>query len=242
MSPAAADRRPALKRVHPALTVVLVVLAAALLIALLVDRIFFDGTGSAGGTGSGIAATQSRTVPAFTGLELDGGNNVVVQVGPARQSVVVHADSNLLRRVTTRVRAGRLAIGTTPGNLSAKRPMYVVVTVPSLDRIELQGAGNISVSGINSERLTVTLSGAGNIDAAGAATKLDVTIGGAGNALLQGLIARDARAALSGQGSIMVTATRSLDASISGTGAIHYRGDPSRVTRRISGSGTIGPG
>lgn len=39
--------------------------------------------------------------------------------------------------------------------------MYVAVTVPSLDRIVLRGAGNISVSGIESERLSVSLPGAG---------------------------------------------------------------------------------
>ena len=41
---------------------------------------------------------------------------------------------------------------------------------------------------------------------------------------------------------IRVTATRSLAASITGTGTIDYRGDPRQVTRRMSGSGTISPG
>ena len=240
--PTAADHGHGLRRVRPALTALLVVLAAATLVALLVDRIFFDSTSSPGGAGSGVAATQTRSVPAFTGVELAGANNVVVQVGPAKQSVVVHADNNLLGRVTTRVHSGRLAIGTTPGTLSAKSPMYVAVTVPSLDRIALQGAGNISVSGINGQRLNVALPGAGNIEATGAATKLDVTIGGEGTAMLHQMIARDARAAISGDGTIMVTATRSLAARISGTGAIFYRGDPSRVTQKVSGTGTISPG
>ena len=52
-------------------------------------------------------------------------------------------------------------IGTTPGNLSAKSPMFVAVSVPSLDRLRLQGAGNISLTGINSRTLTVALPGSG---------------------------------------------------------------------------------
>lgn len=235
-------RRPDPRYLPRALKAIGLLLLAALLTALLVDRISSDDASGPASTGSGVAATQARSLPAFTGVELAAGNNVVVQVGPARQSVVVHADDNLLRRITTQVRSGTLAIGTTPGNLSARTPMYVAVTVPSLERIVLRGAGNISVSGINSERLTVALPGAGNIDAAGSAAKLDVSISGSGNALLHGLIARDARATLTGDGSIRVTATRSLTASITGTGTIDYRGDPRQVTRRISGSGTISPG
>jgi hypothetical protein len=106
-------------------------LLAAILVMLLVDRILFARTGTSAGTGSGVASTQARSASRFTGVDLAGFNNVVVRAA-ARQSVVVHADSNLLRRVTTRVRAGRLVIGTTPGNLDAKSPLYVIVTLPSV--------------------------------------------------------------------------------------------------------------
>ena len=237
----AIHRRRGLRRLQRALTALGVLLLSAILLALLVDRIFFESSSSPAGTGSGVAATQARSVPPFTGVDLAGDNNVIVQVG-TRQSVVVHADSNLLGRVTTRVRSGKLVIGTTPGNLSAKSPMFVAVSVPSLDRLRLQGAGNISVTGINSRRLTVALPGSGNIDAGGTTTKLRVTISGEGTALLRQLIADDANAAVSGDGTIMLTATHRLTASISGTGAILYGGNPPHVAQRVTGSGTISPG
>jgi hypothetical protein len=223
------------------LRLTLLALGVLLLGVLLVDRIFFDSSSTPAGTGSGVAAKQARSLAPFTGVALAGANNVVVRVG-GRQSVVVHADSNLLSRVTTRVRAGRLVIGDTPGNLNAKTPMFVVVTVPSLDRLSLRGAGNISVTGIASRKLTVSLPGSGNVEASGTTTTLDVTIGGAGNALLHELVARDANAALSGDGTIMLTATRSLTARLSGSGTILYGGAPAHVTQSITGSGTISPG
>lgn len=216
-------------------------LLAAILMALLVDRIFFHDTSSPAGTGSGVAATQARSLPPFTGLDLAGANNVVVEVG-AQQSVVVHADRNLLRRVTTRVRSGTLVIGTTPGNLNAKSPMFLTVSVPSLDAVRLQGAGNIAVTGIHSRALTVTLPGAGNIDVSGTTTKLHVTIGGEGTAMLGGLVARDAKAALAGDGTIVLTATHSLTARLSGRGTVTYGGNPSHVTQRVTGSGTVSAG
>jgi hypothetical protein len=214
----------------------------AILIAVAVDRIFFHTSGnSPAGTGSGVAATQTRSVPPFTAVEFAGANNVTVQVG-ATQSVVVHADSNLLGRVTTRVRSGRLVIGTTPGNLSAKSPMFVTVGVPSLDRLALDGAGNVSVEGIDSPRLTVALPGSGNIHATGTTTKLDVTISGEGTAELRQVTARDATAVLRGDGSIMLTATHSLAATVSGTGTILYGGNPPHVSRTVTGQGAITAG
>jgi hypothetical protein len=120
--------------------------------------------------------------------------------------------------------------------------MFVTVSLPSLARLRLQGDGNISVTGINTRKLTVALPGSGNIDATGTATKLEVTISGEGTALLHQLVARDAKAALSGDGSITLTATHSLAARISGSGAVLYGGNPPHVTQRITGSGTISAG
>jgi hypothetical protein len=237
----ATHRRRGLRRLQLALMALGVLLLSAILLALLVDRIFFQSSSSPTGRGSGIAATQTRSVPPFTGVDLAGDNNVIVQVG-ARQSVVVHADSNLLKCVTTRVRSGRLVIGTTLGNLSAKSPMFVAVSVPSLDSLTLEGDGNISVTGVNGRSLTVALPGSGNIEATGTTTKLDVAISGEGTALLRQLVARDANAALNGDGSIMLTATNSLTARVSGTGAILYGGNPPHVAQRVTGSGTISAG
>ena len=234
-------RRGGLRRLGLALMALGVLLLVAILTALVVDRIFFHSSSSPAGTGSGVAATQARSLPPFTGVDLAGENNVVVQVG-AKQSVIVHADSNLLGRVTTRVRSGRLVIGTTPGNLAAKSPMFVTVSVPSLDGLRLRGDGNISVTGINSPSLTVALPGSGTVEAIGTTAKLDVTIGGEGTALLRRLIARDAKAALSGDGSIMLTATHRLTARVSGSGTILYGGNPPQVTQSVPGSGTISAG
>jgi Putative auto-transporter adhesin, head GIN domain len=235
-------RRTGLRRLRQALIALGVLLLTAILLALVIDRIFFrNSSGPAAGTGSGVAATQTRSVRPFGGVDLVGANNVIVRVG-ARQSIIVHGDSNLLGRVTTRVREGRLVIGTTPGNLTARSPMFVAVSVPSLDGLRLQGAGNISVTGINGGKLTVALPGSGNIEAAGTTARLDVAISGEGTAQLRQLIARDARAVIGGDGTIMLTATHRLTARISGHGTVLYTGDPPHVTQTVTGSGTISPG
>ena len=239
-APTPTHHRRGLGHLQPKLTAFAALLLAAILVALLLDRIFF-GSSSPAGTGSGVAATQARSVPSFTGVDLAGENNVIVHVGASR-SVIVHADSNLLGRVTTEVRSGSLVIGTTPGSLNAKTPMSVALSLPSLDALTLNGDGNITVTGINGRSLTVALPGSGTIRAAGTTARLEVTVGGEGTALLSRLIARDANAALTGDGTIVLTATHRLDANVSGTGTILYGGNPPHVATTVSGTGTITAG
>ncbi len=188
--------------------------------------------------GSGVPATQARQLPAFTSVELAGSNNVVIHVGE-QQSVVVKADDNLLDRVTTEVQSGRLVIGTTPGNLTAKSPMSVEVAVPTLTALTLTGSGNLVVDGIAAESFAVALPGSGTITGSGTTTRLAVTVGGSGTVQVTRLVAHQVRAAVSGSGSIFVNATDRLDASVSGTGAILYVGNPKVVTKSITGTGAI---
>jgi hypothetical protein len=216
-------------------------LAAAVVLATIVVVLLARG-GSSGPEvqGSGVAATQSRVLARFSRLDLAGSTSVTVVAG-GRQSVVVRADSNLISHVTTRVVAGTLVIGTT-GGFTPRTPMSVQVSAPSLAAVTLSGSGEISVSGVRAPRLTVMLPGTGALYATGTTTQLDVTVGGSGLAQLSDLVARDVHAVVSGSGLIRVTATASLNAMVSGTGAIVYSGNPPQVTRSVTGTGTVTPG
>ena len=222
------------------LVAILAFLLGGATVALLYQFDVFAGTSTSSGStrGSGVPATQTRDVPAFDAVELAGGNNVVIHAG-GTQSVVVKADDNLLNRVTTRVQSRTLVIGNTPGGLTTRSPMSVVVTVPTLSELTLAGGGNILVDGIKTKSLTVTLSGGGNLTGSGTAGSLDVTLSGSGNVLFTRLAADKVHAVLSGSGNIFVTATASLDASIPGSGSIAYAGNPHVVTKSVTGSGAI---
>ena len=93
----------------------------------------------------------------MSNVDLAGSNNVTVHVG-GRQSVVVHADDNLLRRVTTQVQTGTLVVGNT-GSFTTASPMSVDVTMRSLEALTLSGSGIISAENIQAQRLTLTFVG-----------------------------------------------------------------------------------
>lgn len=220
------------------LITILAFLIGGLAVVLAYHYDVFAGSSSSTTDGSGVPATQAREVAAFNSVELAGSNNVLIRVGE-KQSVVVKADDNLLHRVTTTVQAGKLVIANTPGSLTTKSPMSVEITVPALTALTLAGSGNIVFNGIETHSLAVNLPGSGTLTGNGTATRLEVTVSGSGTVQFTRLVAKDVRAVVSGSGSIFVTATRSLDASVSGSGAILYTGSPQDVTKSVTGNGAI---
>ena len=217
---------------------ILAFLLGGLGVALLYESDVVGGSSSPGVEGSGVSASETRDVKPFGSVELAGSNNVVIRVGE-QQSVIVRADDNLLDRVTTHVQSGKLVIGNTPGSFSTSSPMSVEVTVPKLSALTLSGSGNIVVGGIDATSLTVTLPGSGTLTGSGTTTRLGVTVSGSGMVQFSRLVASDVQAVVSGSGTIFLTATESLDASVPGAGTIIYAGNPPDVTRSITGTGAI---
>jgi hypothetical protein len=217
------------------------VAAFALLVAAVVVLALRNGSSSHSGLqGSGVAATQARSVPPFTSVDLAGGASVDVTVSATR-SVVVHADDNLLAHVTTRVVGGRLLVGTR-GSFATKTPLRVAVTLPALRALALSGGAVLTAAGVHEHALAVTLSGGGLLRVTGAVDRLDVLLSGGGDAELAGLAARTAHVRLTGSGLVDVQPVVSLDATVSGSGAVVYRGNPQRVTSHVTGSGAITSG
>lgn len=198
-----------------------------------------DLTGSRAVRGSGVTASQTRTLPPFTAVELAGSNNVTVQVG-APQSVVVQADDNLIGHVRTTVRSGTLVIETT-GSFSTRTPMRVSVVVPRMTRVSLSGSGNVSVDGVDSSSFTARLPGSGTMQVTGQTEHLEVSLQGSGRMSMPALIAGAVQVQLAGFGVIEVYATDSLDAEVSGSGSVMYAGNPPEVTSTVSGSGAVQP-
>jgi hypothetical protein len=215
----------------------MLVVVAGLLVVLLTRH-----TSSSPATiqGSGVAAGQTRALPTFRGVELAGAADVVVHVG-GPQKVVVHADDNLVRLVTTRVLGGDLVVGTR-GSFSTARQMVIDMTVPSLSSATLSGSGVVVVEGLRAWRFVVDVPGSGVLSVSGKADRLTATLGGSGDVQLQDLVAHDATVLVAGSGRLLVQATGALDAKVSGVGAIVYTGNPTSITQRITGTGSITSG
>ena len=218
------------------LAVVGVIVAAVIAVMVLASR---RSVPSASLTrGSGLSVTDGRDVAPFTSFELAGANTVMIHVGEPL-SVAVTGDDNLVGRVTTVVQRDRLVIDNL-GSFTTKAPMSLAVSVPSLDGVQLSGAGTVTVDGVATQNFSAELTGDGTLVANGTVQNLTAVLAGAGTLDLHDLIATDGTAQLRGTGTMRVHATSTLDATLTGAGTILYRGNPT-VTMHSTGTGTVVP-
>jgi Putative auto-transporter adhesin, head GIN domain len=189
--------------------------------------------------GSGNVVSETREATGFTSVSLDGAEDVNIKFGDA-ESVVITGEDNIIFLIETNVQNHQLVIKTKPQmTYVAKKPITIDVTVVALDQVALNGSGNMNVSGYTGNSLTVGLDGSGNMILDGTADNLKITLGGSGNIEADQLQAKSATAVLNGSGNIMVYASDSLDATVSGSGNIRYSGNPAHVNKNVSGSGSI---
>lgn len=207
--------------------------------------------------GSGVSATDRRSVGAFDRIDVSGNFDVVVQVG-SPVSVVLTGDDNLLPLVETTVQGSTLKIRPTE-RIGPRAGMTVNVTTPTLDGIDVGGSGDVTVHGVRSRSfragvhgsagmvvdgafgdLGADVSGSGSLRMSGTAERIRAGVSGSGEIDLVEVPARTARVRVSGSGDIALRVSDSLDADVSGSGDVLYDGRP-RVRSHVSGSGTVRP-
>ncbi len=190
--------------------------------------------------GSGTAATETRAVPDFDSIQVDGGARIVARVGEP-QSLSVTCDDNLLRYVETEVRGGELRIGMKPGNYAFEHGIEIALSVPALRELSIRGSCAADITGFSGGSFDVTVTGSGDVRAAGQLDQLSAEVTGSGDLDFFGVAAREARVGISGSGDIAVQAIERLEARISGSGDVRYRGNPA-TNVHISGSGSVSKG
>lgn len=194
-------------------------------------------------SGTANAITETRNVPTFSSITLNGISTVRIHKGP--QAVRVTIDGNLIDRYETKVKDGTLLAGFKCSlNIAVMRAINnlkhceVDITIPELDGIVLNGLGTIIVDAFPFKDLKLTVTGAGSVELQGSASKLQVKSTGSAKIYARDLVAEVARATVTGAGIVELMVEEELDASVSGAGKILYWGNP-RVTQRITGAGSV---
>lgn len=100
--------------------------------------------------------------------------------------------------------------------------------------LKLSGAGSMNITALNAQLLQVDLSGAGQIQVVGRVAEQDAHLSGAGQYHACKLESRRATVKLSGVGDADVWATETLDLNLSGAGSVGYYGAP-QIRQKISG-------
>jgi len=188
--------------------------------------------------GNGVAARDTRSVAAVTGLDVGGSMIVDVRVGGA-PSLVVEGDSNLLSYVKTETRGSTLHIET-ENRLRSTTPLKVTYTVPRLTDLHSGGSGHVTVRDLKGEPLSVRLGGSGVARLSGDVAEFDAKVSGSGKIEAGELRARNADLVVSGSGGVVLGQVRGDNAriQISGSGAVQTGGAVRTLNVRVSGSGS----
>ena len=117
--------------------------------------------------------------------------------------------------------------------------MRVVITAPSVKAFDLQSSADLSIRAYDQPTFALTLSGSGDVDAAGQTQTATIDISGSGDSDLTALQVTDASIDTSGSGDVRVGPTGKADISISGSGDVDVTTRPMTVTQNVSGSGDV---
>lgn len=213
--------------------------------------------GFSGITGSGRKISETRDLPAFHSLDFRGNGKILLSQGES-QSVTIRADDNVMDKLRTEVEDGHLQISAEKWVMDESSVLYDIV-VTDIREISISGMGEIESSdSIRAKRLTLRLSGTGEITLALDAERLMSTISGTGKMRLEGtaeehdidikgvgelhaydLAVRSTRVVITGAGECKVNVIDDLTVDISGAGSVLYKGDPNVTVEHLSIAGDL---
>lgn len=195
------------------------------------------GCMAVGVPGSGNVITQSRTVSTFSQVVLEGAADIVLVSGAASTSCEVEADDNLLAMIETRVDGNVLTIRMT-GTMSPTRTPIVRLQTTNVDRLSINGSGDVDLSGLKEEAFTLSIAGSGSTKLAGSCESLSISIMGSGSINADACTTQSTSVSISGSGDATLNVEKELSVSITGSGDVRYRGNAA-VSESIMGSGSV---
>ena len=217
--------------------------------------------------GNGNVTTIERSVGEYDGVSVSGWFDVTLVDGQEGE-LTLRGEENLLEYIKTEVENGKLVIkvrkgvNLKPSSWGKDGGIYVTVPVERISSVTLSGSGDIvgkktlksgnfktSMSGsgditldVDTEMMEASMSGSGDMNLSGRADSFEARISGSGDIKAYELEAENVYAQVSGSADIKVTVNGELKARVSGSGDIHYRGNPTKIDSKSSGSGDISRG
>jgi hypothetical protein len=112
-----------------------------------------------------------------------------------------------------------------------RKGVWVDISLPSLNDIDITGVGTGDISGVDSDNFELDVSGVGELTITGRCGDLDTTMRGVGEINARGLECENADVNLKGVGEVTLFASESVDVSASGIGSVGVYGKPKKVEK-----------
>jgi hypothetical protein len=204
-----------------------------------------------------------RHLSGFNAINIAGPFDVKITQGET-ESVKVEAPADVMDRVLTEVNNGVLKIYSKHdyfhwGDLFGHKKVLVYVTIKDVNAINISGSGDawfkdgltsnslrLSISGsgdmtgkVEVKTLESSISGSGDMKLSGRAENSTVHVVGSGDFTARNLLTVNSSVRVSGSGDAEINASERVDASVNGSGDVHYTGAARNINSSKSGSGDI---
>ena len=209
--------------------------------------------------GNGQQTTKTVNTPPYDKVKANGPIDLYLKKGK-EGNISVTTDDNLHQYLSVEVKNETLNIRVRKG-ISIRRYKGFEVTIPFEDISGVSLSGSVSImtqDPIHGEQFEASISGSGDINLALETNKAGVRVNGSGDVVLAGntnsleiningsgdfegfgLNSEKTKIRISGSGDAEVIANAALDARVSGSGDIDYKGNPAKLDIKVSGSGSI---
>ncbi|WP_276366497.1 head GIN domain-containing protein [Chryseolinea sp. H1M3-3] len=104
---------------------------------------------------------------------------------------------------------------------------------------DVSGSGKVILALQASGSASFGVSGSGKIEASGSASRVKTSISGSGKVLAANLETNSCEVRITGSGDVEINVKDELDANITGSGSVRYKGNPSKVNSHAAGSGSV---
>ncbi|MFK5986253.1 MAG: head GIN domain-containing protein [Pseudomonadota bacterium] len=204
-----------------------------------VNGIVIDGEVVSGGgiKGNQHVINQSKNLTAFNQLQVKLSADIKV-IYSRIPKITIIAEENIIPLISLKIKNKRLILST-KSNFWSHKGIKIKLYTQLLEQVYIDGSANLTMDSIDQAKLTLAINGTGDIRISGQVKQLYASIDGAGDMNLNKLQSKFADVSINGSGDIHVYATDKLNAKISGSGDINYRGNPQQLNKSISGSGDI---
>ncbi|HTF19729.1 MAG TPA: head GIN domain-containing protein [Chryseolinea sp.] len=128
--------------------------------------------------------------------------------------------------------------GDMEADVSGSGDLYVKGRCASFNS-DVSGSGKVNVAVAVANRADFGVSGSGKVEASGSASDVKVSISGSGKVLAANMETNSCNVRISGSGDVEISVKNEIDANITGSGSVRYRGDPSKVNLHSTGSGSV---
>ena len=207
---------------------------------------------------TGEMVRQTRPVPAFNRLDIDGVFDVHLRQGDA-EALLIEAREGILSRITTETEDGTLKLSLKRQLRMRKVDIKVYITVRDLEKLSIGGVASVKSDGplrlgrfelvqhsvgttrlaLRCDQLTARLTGVGDVELTGAGRRVELHNTGVGAIQAAGFEADVLRVENTGVGDVEVNARREISIRSSGVGSVRYKGVATIKEMHKSGVGSV---